>query len=150
MEPIRPMEQTFGERLRFIRRRRGMTQADLAEKLGCTIQTIVRYEGLRTEELPARKRKAIAEALRVEEWELTGEGRPEGDGPDGEEDIRILTRGLRQIEPEKRKKFIEAMMAYIQRNGEDAGPRTDGADGWLPGEISPGELKEDGDEWKPE
>ncbi len=102
------MEQTFGERVRFIRRRRGMTQTDLARALGCTVQTVVRYEGLRLEEVKPAKVKEIAAALKVDESELTG-ARPD----EGEEQINILTRGLRRMSPEQRESVVKLVMAFM-------------------------------------
>ena len=116
------MEQTFGERVRFIRRRRGMTQADLARALGCTVQTVVRYEGLRLEEVKPAKVKEIAAALKVDEAELTG------GAPDEEErQINILTRGLRKMSPEQRESVVKLVMAFMdahqlmpdEEDGED-------------------------------
>jgi len=109
------IEQTFGERLRVIRKRRGMTQGDLAKALGCTVQTVVRYEGLTLEEVkPARLRK-IADALHVDERELTGDYGDEGE-------IGVLTRGLKNMEPERRSQLIQLMMPLVmhyQRGGAE-------------------------------
>ena len=111
------MEQTFGERLRMLRKRRGMTQGDLAEALGVTVQTIVRYESLRLEEMRPGRLKAIAETLGVSLPELTGET----ESP-AETEIRTLTRGLRNMEPEQRDNLIRLMMPLVmQYQKGDAG-----------------------------
>ena len=111
------MEQTFGERLRMLRKRRGMTQGDLAEALGVTVQTVVRYESLRLEEMRPGRLKAIAEALGVSLPELTGET----ESP-AEAEIRTLTRGLRNMEPEQRDNLIRLMMPLVmQYQKGDAG-----------------------------
>ena len=99
------MEQIFGERLRMIRKRRGMTQADLARALGVTVQTVVRYESLRLEEIRPGRLAAIAGALDVDVKELTGA--PE---EHGEEEIRMLTRGLRNMDPSQRENLIRLMI----------------------------------------
>lgn len=45
-KPVEPTEDTtFGERLREIRKRRGLTQRELAEKLGMQQSMIAQYEG---------------------------------------------------------------------------------------------------------
>lgn len=106
------MEQTFGERLRMIRRRRGMTQADLAKAMGITVQTVVRYEGLGLEEVRPARLKAFADALGVGTEELTGEF-------SGEEDIQSLTRGLRNMDPEKRAGLIRLMMPFILQHQKE-------------------------------
>ena len=103
------MEQTFGERLRMIRKRRGMTQADLARALGITVQTVVRYEGLlRAEEVRPGRLAEIAAALGVQERELTGETESRG-----EEEIQVLTRGLRNMDPAQRDNLIRLMMPLV-------------------------------------
>lgn len=102
------MEQQFGDRLRMLRRRRGMTQGDLARALGCTVQTVVRYEGLRIEEVRPAKLKAIAGALGVEPWELTGE-------EPVDEEINTLTRGLKRMDPEQRTNLIRMVMPYVMQ-----------------------------------
>ena len=102
------MEQQFGDRLRMLRRRRGMTQGDLARALGCTVQTVVRYEGLRIEEVRPAKLKAIAGALGVEPWELTGE-------EPVDEEINTLTRGLKRMDPEQRANLIRMVMPYVMQ-----------------------------------
>ena len=110
------LTQTFGERLRVIRKRRGMTQADLARALGVTVQTIVRYESLRLEEVRPARLAAIAAALGVEERELTGEA-----GED--EALSMLTRGLKNMDPEQRENLIRVMMPFVmqyQKEPEEA------------------------------
>lgn len=109
------MDQIFGDRLRLLRKRKGMTQSDLARAMGVTLQTIVRYEGLTLEEVRPARLKAFAQALDVDERELTGEA----DLADSE-DIRILTRGLQQLSPERRKALISLVMPYILQNQEEA------------------------------
>lgn len=102
-------DQTFGERLKILRKRRGMTQTDLAKAMGITVQTVVRYEGLGIEDVKRDRLRAFARALRAEEWELTGE-----DPDEAEEDIRVLTRGLKDLDPERRKRLIELIMPIVE------------------------------------
>ena len=103
-------DQTFGERLRILRKRRGMTQSDLAKTMGITVQTVVRYESLGIEDVKPERLHAFAQALGAEDWELSGED-PE---TMEEEDIRILTRGLRDLDPARRKRLIELMMPIVE------------------------------------
>ena len=103
------MTQTFGERLRILRKRRGMTQADLARLLGVTVQTVVRYEGLRTEDLRPAKVEAIASALDVDPRDLAGW--PEDAAGD---EVEILARGLRNMDPGQRERLIQMMMPLIR------------------------------------
>lgn len=112
------MEQNFGELLRMLRRRRGMTQGDLARALGITVQTVVRYESLPSSAAlrPARL-KEIADVLGVGVPQLSGAA-PEEE----EEEIAVLARGLRRMDPARRESLISLMMPFIlqyQKEGAD-------------------------------
>ncbi|MBQ9210517.1 MAG: helix-turn-helix transcriptional regulator [Clostridia bacterium] len=102
------MEQIFGDRLRMIRKRRGMTQSALAQALGVTVQTVVRYESLRLEELRPGRLEAIAAALDVSPQELSGAG-----WDPVEDEIQVLTRGLRNMDPAQRENLIQLMMPFV-------------------------------------
>ena len=105
------MQQTFGERLRMLRKRRGLTQNDLARELGVTVQTVVRYESLRADEIRPDRLRQIAAVLDVDPAALTGE-EPEDSG---EEDILLLARGLRSMDPEQRRRLIGMMMPLVRQ-----------------------------------
>ena len=118
------MVQTFGERLRVLRKRRGMTQADLAQAMGCTVQTIVRYESLLLEEVRPARLKAFAEALDVDERELTGAW----DEDESEEEISLLTRGLKRMDPAQRSSLIRMMMPLVMQFQREQEAEGDGPD----------------------
>jgi len=63
----------MGDQVRMWRMRRAMTQAQLAEKAGIGINTIVRIERNQTEPRPPTIRK-LADALGVDPSELVDEG----------------------------------------------------------------------------
>ena len=107
------MEQTFGERLRMLRKRKGMTQGDLARALGVTVQTVVRYEGLRLEEIRPARVEALVRILGVDSRELTGESGLPGDP--GEEEIQVLARGLRSMDPRRREDLIRLIMPLVEQ-----------------------------------
>lgn len=111
------VEQTFGERLRMLRKRKGMTQADLARALGVTVQTVVRYEGLRLEEVRPARLEAVARALGVDPRELTGEKAETAPGGTEADDagIQVLARGLRNMEPERRESLIRLIMPLVEQ-----------------------------------
>ena len=68
----------LSERLKQIRKRRGMTLEELAAAVGTSKQTIHRYENGTITNVPPAKIKAIADVLSVEPSELMGWER-EGD-----------------------------------------------------------------------
>lgn len=62
---------TIGERIKEFRLKAGLTQSELAEKLGIPYQSIGQWErGLRSPKIETLQK--IAEALGVEPWELMG------------------------------------------------------------------------------
>lgn len=60
---VRNLEH-IGDRVRAVRRRRALTQAELAESAGVSVDTVVKLEGGRHEPRPATVRK-LAAALNV-------------------------------------------------------------------------------------
>ena len=63
----------LGERLRALRRRNALSQAELAERAGVSEKTIQLAESGQVNPHPRTIRK-LAEALGVQPWELTEEG----------------------------------------------------------------------------
>ena len=69
----------IGERVRAARERRGMTQADLAEKLGVSPVTVTLWENRRHRRMIGTKHLAnVANALEIRVSELLGETDPAG------------------------------------------------------------------------
>ena len=60
----------IGDRVRSVRKRRALTQAELAKAAGVSVDTVVKLENGRHEPRPATVRK-LARALRVEVEVLT-------------------------------------------------------------------------------
>ena len=66
---------TIGERIKQARKAKGLTQEELAEKLGCTKQSIAQYEkGRRSPKIDGLIK--IAESLNIPTSDLLGEPRP--------------------------------------------------------------------------
>ena len=66
---------TIGERIKQARKAKGLTQEELAEKLGCTKQSIAQYEkGRRSPKIDGLIKRA--EALNIPTSDLLGEPRP--------------------------------------------------------------------------
>ena len=74
---------TLGEKIAQLRKAKGMTQQELAEKLNTTKQTIGKYEKGIVSNLPLNRIKELAEALDCEPGYLTG-WEVEEDDPDRE------------------------------------------------------------------
>lgn len=93
---------TFGDRLAGAREGQGLTQADLAKRLGVKLKTVVAWENDWSEPR-ANRLQMLAGLLNVSiRWLLTGEG----DGPeepgssDLEGDLNQLILDLRQMRQE--------------------------------------------------
>lgn len=93
---------TFGDRMAGAREAHGLTQADLAKRMGVKLKTVVGWENDWSEPR-ANKLQMVAGLLNVSiRWLLTGEG----DGPeepgatDVEGDLNQLILDLRQMRQE--------------------------------------------------
>ena len=106
--------QEIGERIANLRKAQGITQKELAEKIGVTRTVITDYERGRVriyDEMLAR----LAQALGISADELLGLRKPE---ETGNQSLR-LTRRLRELEelPEaKRKKILSTLDDLIRAN----------------------------------
>ena len=89
------VEGGFGERLATIRKRRGLTQQELADRTGLEQQTISQIERGRSEWPQRRTRDALAAALQVRVEDLTGE---EASAPDTGTDPRLSAEEWNLIE----------------------------------------------------
>lgn len=63
---------TLGEKIRYFREKKGLSQEDLAKELSTTKQAIYKYESGIVTNIPIPKLEAIAEILEVKPWELLG------------------------------------------------------------------------------
>ena len=109
----------FGKRLAALRKGRSMTQLALAEKVGCHVTMIRRYEANETQPTLEVIRK-LAIALSVSADTLVFE---EGErGPD--DDFRLQFEALSAMSPEEKqvaKALLEAMIVKSQVAGALAG-----------------------------
>lgn len=65
-------EMTIGERIRITRKREGISQTDLAQRMGVIKQTLYKYETGIVTNIPADKIEAAASALGVTPGYLMG------------------------------------------------------------------------------
>lgn len=63
---------TVGERIKYLREQAGMTQPELAEKIGVKFPAISKYETGTVDNLPLKKIQALADALGVTGAQLLG------------------------------------------------------------------------------
>jgi len=104
------MAGSAGERIRLARKRKGMTQKDLADAVGCSQQTIVDIE---SQEAPRSRFlttivRALDESL---EWIETGVGGPAGVESDGMllPHYDLETAALRALDPEAADWIIDSL-----------------------------------------
>ena len=113
---------TLGEKIAALRRAKGMTQQELAEKLHTTKQTIGKYEKGIVSNLPLNRIRELADALDCDPSYLTGWDSPETGGE--EEELLEYLEELR-TRPEMRMLFdssrhmsmdqVKAVVAMIER-----------------------------------
>ena len=65
-------EMTIGERIRFLRKKEGLSQTDLAAKIGVIKQTLYKYETGIVTNIPSEKIEEIASVLGVTPAYLMG------------------------------------------------------------------------------
>lgn len=100
---------TFGERLRDIRDRQGMTLAQVAAKTGVSEATVQRYESGEIKNPPQDRISALAKALGVTEAMLMG-----WEADDLDVEVRLLARDMQQLPPAKRRKAINLLRLMMQ------------------------------------
>lgn len=127
------MSQTIGEKIREIRKARGLTQKELGEKAGIAEPTIRRYElGKLNPKIETVKK--IADALGVEAWTLVD---PAVAGQSGAVEIpaglpdetraylerlaseRAQVLGMLKLEQEREKAIMEQMMDDFQHLNDE-------------------------------
>jgi transcriptional regulator with XRE-family HTH domain len=111
-------QETFGERLRRLRKARGFTQAELARALGISQPTVAYYEnedGRPGGDLVLK----LSEALAVSPEEiLAGQAPRRRSVPETPENLR-LWRKLKQVErlsPTERRQVIQLIDALVERD----------------------------------
>ena len=103
----------LSEKIRYLRIQKGMTQAELAEKLNTTKQTIGKYENQVVTNLPLNRIQELADALDTttayhKGW---GEEKPADASSADELDLTILSL-VKQL-PEEQKRFLLAQLRGV-------------------------------------
>lgn len=129
------MSQTIGEKIREIRKARGLTQKELGEKAGIAEPTIRRYElGKLNPKIETVKK--IADALGVDAWNLSdpmfiGQGGAPHltAGPNAADETRAYIQqmendrarllGMLKLEQEREKALIEQMIDDFQHLNDE-------------------------------
>lgn len=106
--------ETTGSRIKEARLRAGMTQSELADKVGVKFSAIHKYEKGLVVNLKRETIMALATALDVRpSWLMCADLETSPDvQPD--EDIVILSRAAKKMTPEERKKLLD--MARLMFN----------------------------------
>lgn len=103
----------LSEKIRYLRIQKGMTQAELAEKLNTTKQTIGKYENQVVTNLPLNRIQELADALNTTPAYLMGWGeeKPADASSADELDLTILSL-VKQL-PEEQKRFLLAQLRGV-------------------------------------
>lgn len=103
----------LSEKIRYLRIQKGMTQAELAEKLNTTKQTIGKYENQVVTNLPLNRIQELADALDTTPAYLMGWGeeKPADASSADELDLAILSL-VKQL-PAEQKRFLLAQLQGV-------------------------------------
>lgn len=99
---------TLGDKIRFHRKRLGMTQTELGARLGVQVNAVSKWECGRVESIPTSKIKEIAKIFGVAPSYLIDDEQPADSGELSELDTQImaLVKGL----SEEHKRLILAQL----------------------------------------
>jgi transcriptional regulator with XRE-family HTH domain len=118
--PAKTPRSAFGERLAHARQQAGLSQEQLAEKLG-TIQRVVAHWERRPVALRAEQLAALADALGVTTDFLVGRDAPKRRGPGPVGRARRVLETVSRLPRHQQQKIIdvvEAMVAHSNGGGE--------------------------------
>ena len=104
----------LSEKIRYLRIQKGMTQAELAEKLNTTKQTIGKYENQVVTNLPLNRIQELADALDTTPAYLMGWGeeKPADASSADELDLAILSL-VKQLPAEQKRFLLEIGRAHV-------------------------------------
>jgi len=117
--PAKQARTTFGERLASTREGAGLTQLQLAEKLG-TSQRVITYWEREPVALRAEQLVALADILGVTTDFLVGRdvSKPRGQGPAGK--LRQVFDKASQLPRHQQNKVAEFVEAFVERQTKTA------------------------------
>jgi transcriptional regulator with XRE-family HTH domain len=117
--PAKQSRTTFGERLASAREGAGLTQLQLAEKLGTT-QRVITYWEREPVALRAEQLAALADSLGVTTDFLVGRetNKPRGQGPAGK--LRQVFEKASQLPRKQQNKVAEFVEAFVERQAKAA------------------------------
>jgi transcriptional regulator with XRE-family HTH domain len=116
--PTTKQAPAFGQRLAALRKQRGWTQNELAERLGTTIKMVTYYE--REAANPTRKTiEALAHVFGVSATALVGQanGKANGHKPGPPSRLQQLTSQLATLPRQKQKVVVEMLEGFLHKSG---------------------------------
>jgi transcriptional regulator with XRE-family HTH domain len=128
--PPKQQRPAFGQRLNELREATGLTQAQVAEKLGMSQRAYSHWErrpvALRPEQL-----QSLATALNIPVGTLlaNGETKRRGSGPAGK--MRQLFEAASKLPRSKQEKILDILQPFVREhaNGTNGNGHTNGANG---------------------
>lgn len=117
---LRIEETSFGSRLARLRKARGLTQEELAQRVGISRRMVVYYEA-QSEHIPAGLLPQLAQALKVSADELLGLKSLKVKDP--EEGLRLLRKLKRigELPPRQRRAVMEYAEALLEKTKNGPG-----------------------------
>ena len=103
----------LSEKIRYLRIQKGMTQAELAEKLNTTKQTIGKYENQVVTNLPLNRIQELADALDTTPAYLMGWGEEKPADASSADELDLMILSLVKQLPEEQKRFLLAQLRGV-------------------------------------
>lgn len=109
---------TTGDKIKLLRKSKGMTQSELGERLGVKKNAVSKWECGRVEDIPAGKIKMMAEIFEVPtsyliDDEETIKKQPAANSDELTETQRELFKLSQKMSDDELKRFIAAMKAML-------------------------------------
>jgi transcriptional regulator with XRE-family HTH domain len=124
-----PLDVMVGAKIRIFRSHRGISQTDLARKIGVAFQQVQKYEK-GTNRIGASRLSRIAAVLGIsvgELFETPGETAQDGKSPlrllSGRDELRVLTAYSRIADQRLRRAIVELVESAADRQPEPAPAR---------------------------
>ena len=103
----------LSEKIRYLRIQKGMTQAELAEKLNTTKQTIGKYENQVVTNLPLNRIQELADALDTTPAYLMGWGEEKPADASSADELDLAILSLVNQLPAEQKRFLLAQLRGV-------------------------------------
>lgn len=105
---------TLGDKIRFHRKRLGLTQTELGERLGVQVNAVSKWECGRVESIPTSKIKELAKIFGVAPSYLIDDGQP-ADSSELSEDRKAMHDLVDSISEDEVRRLLQIARAAFEK-----------------------------------